>query len=126
MKPSLKQHKVNITIWLYLNGIPLDVLTSPECWDIHEKHYNNYAFLIRITSNNNVAHDYQQFFIACEGKLMCGIQQHLGEAFLRVMYDIVTLNGGENYLEASVSFMVDFDLYRLFVAFIPNNVSHSR
>ena len=41
------------------------------------------------------------------------------------MHDIVTLNDSNNYLGASVSFMVDFDLYRLAVALIPNNVSHS-
>ena len=28
MKPSLKQHKVDITRWLYLNGIPFNVSTS--------------------------------------------------------------------------------------------------
>ena len=41
------------------------------------------------------------------------------------MHDMVTLNDGKNYLGASVSFMVDFYLYRLAVALIPNNVSHS-
>ena len=41
------------------------------------------------------------------------------------MHDMVTLNDGKNYLGASVSLMVDFDLYRLDVALIPNNVSHS-
>ena len=35
------------------------------------------------------------------------------------------LNDGDNYLGASVSFMVDFDLYRLTVSLIPNNTSHS-
>ena len=28
MKPSLKQHKLDITRWLYLNGIPFNVSTS--------------------------------------------------------------------------------------------------
>ena len=28
MKPSLNQHKVDITRWLYLNGIPFNVSTS--------------------------------------------------------------------------------------------------
>ena len=41
------------------------------------------------------------------------------------MHDMVTLNDRKNYLGASMSFMVDFDLYILAVAFIPNNVSHS-
>ena len=35
------------------------------------------------------------------------------------------LNNPNNYLGASVSFMVDFDLYILAAAFITNNVSHS-
>ena len=39
MEPLLKQHKVEITIWLYLNGIPLNVSTSTEFQDIHNKHY---------------------------------------------------------------------------------------
>ena len=38
------------------------------------------------------------------------------------MHDMVTLNDGKNDLGGSVSFMVDFDLYRLAVASIPNNV----
>ena len=41
------------------------------------------------------------------------------------MHAMVTLNDRNNYLGASVSFMVDFDLYILAVAFIPNNFSHS-
>ena len=41
------------------------------------------------------------------------------------MHDMVTLNGGNNSLGESVSFVVDFDLHRLDVAFIPNNVCHS-
>ena len=36
MKPSLNKHKVDITIWLYLNGIPFNVSTSPEFRDIHK------------------------------------------------------------------------------------------
>ena len=40
------------------------------------------------------------------------------------MHDMVKLNNRKNYLGASVSFMVDFELYRLAVALIPNNVSH--
>ena len=56
---------------------------------------------------------------------MRGIQQHHGEPFLHIMHDMVTLNDRNNYFGASVSFMVDFDLYRLAVALIPNNVSHS-
>ena len=56
---------------------------------------------------------------------MCGIQQHHGEPFIHVMHDMVTLNDEKNYLGASVSFMVDFDLYRLDVTLIPNNVIHS-
>ena len=53
------------------------------------------------------------------------IQQHHGEQFLHVIHDTVTLNYRNNYLGESVSFVVDFDLYRLAVEFIPNNVSHS-
>ena len=64
MKPSTNQHKVNITRWLYLNGIPFNVSTSPGFRAIHKKHYNNYTFLSRITSNDNVAHDYRCFVIA--------------------------------------------------------------
>ena len=41
------------------------------------------------------------------------------------MHDMVTFNDRNNYLGASVSFMVDFDLCRLDVALIPNNMSHS-
>ena len=41
------------------------------------------------------------------------------------MHDMVTLNNGKNYLGASVSFMVDFYLYRLAVTLIFNNVIHS-
>ena len=110
MKPLLKQHKVDITRWLYLNGIWFNVSTSPEFWAIHEKHYDNYTVLSRITFNVNVAHDYQRFFIACEEKLKRGIQQHHGEPFFHVMNYMVTLNDGNNLLGESVSFMVDFDL----------------
>ena len=56
---------------------------------------------------------------------MRGIQQHHGEPFLRVMFDMVMLSDGNNYLGDSVSFMVDFDLYILTAVFITNNVSHS-
>ena len=56
---------------------------------------------------------------------MRGIQQHHGEPFIHVMHDMVTLNDGGNYLGEYVSFMVDFDLYRLAVALIFNNVIHS-
>ena len=38
MKPSLKQHKVDINRWLYLNGIPFNVSTSSELRDIHENY----------------------------------------------------------------------------------------
>ena len=41
------------------------------------------------------------------------------------MHVIVTLNDRKNYLVASVSFMVNFDLYRLAKTLIPNNASHS-
>ena len=41
MKPLLKKHTVDITRWLHLNGIPFNVLTSPEFQDIHENHYDN-------------------------------------------------------------------------------------
>ena len=68
MKLPLKQHKVDITRWLYLNGIPFNVLASPEFRVIHEKHYKNYTVLSWITLNDNVSHDYQRFFIACAEK----------------------------------------------------------
>ena len=125
MKPYLKKHKVEITMWLYLNGIPFNIPTSSEFRDIHEKYYDNYTFLSRITFNKNVDHEYQRFVIACAEKLTQGIHQHHGEPFLRVMHDMVTLNDRENYLGASVSFVVDFDLCILVVALILNNVSHS-
>ena len=125
MKPSLKQHKMYITRWLYLNGILFNVSTSSEFWGIHKKHYDNYTVLSYITFNDNVAHDYRRFFIACAKTLMRGIQQHHGEPFLHVMHYMVTFNDGKNYLGASVSFVVDFDVYRLAVALIPNNVIHS-
>ena len=67
-------------------------------------------YLNGITFNVNVAHEYQRFVIACAEILMHGIHQHHGEPFLHVMHDMVTLNYGKNYLGASVSFMVDFDL----------------
>ena len=41
------------------------------------------------------------------------------------MNDMVMLNEWKNYLGASVSFIVDFYLYTLAVALIPNDVSHS-
>ena len=125
MKPSLKQHKVDINRLMYLNGIPFNVSTSFEVWAIHDKHYDNYTILSRIKFNKNVAHDYWRFVIACVEKLTRGIQQNHGEPFVHVMHDMVTLNDGNNYLGVSVSLMVDFDLYRLAVALIPNNVSHS-
>ena len=87
--------------------------------------YDNYTFLSQNTFNDNVTHDYQRLVIYCAGKLTRGIQQHHGEKFLHVMHDMVTLNDVNNYLGASVSFMVDFDLYILDVAFITNCVSHS-
>ena len=125
MKKLLKQHKVDITRWLCLNGIPFNVSTSSEFWDIHEKHYDNYTVLSQITFNDNVAHYYWRFVISCAGKIMRGIQQHHGEPFLHVMHEMVTLEDGNNYLGASMSLIVDFDLYRLAVALIPNNVNHS-
>ena len=125
MKPSLKQHKVDIARWLYLNGIPFNVSTSSEFRAIHKKYYENYTILSRITFNKNVAHDYRRFVIAFAEKLTRGIHQHHGEPFLHVMHDMVTLHDRENYLGASVSFMVDFDLYILAVALIPNNLRHS-
>ena len=100
---------MDITRWLYLNGIPFNVPTSPEFWAIHEKHYKNYTVLSRITINGNVTHDYRHFVIDCAEKLMLGIQQHHAEPFLHFMHDMVTLNDGNNYLGASVSFMVYFD-----------------
>ena len=125
MKPPLKQHKVGITRWLYLNRIPFNVSTSSEFRSINKNHHDNYTVLSRITFIDNVTHDYLCFFIACAEKLKRRIQQHHGEPFLHVMHAMVTLNDRNNYLGASVSFMVDFDLYILAVAFIPNNVSHS-
>ena len=125
MKPLSKKHKVDITIWLYLNGIKFNVSTSPVFRSIHGKNYENYTVLSQITFNDKVAYDYRRFVIACAEKLTCGIQQHHGEPFLRVMHDIVTLNNRNNKFGVSVSFMMDFELYRLTVALIPNNVSHS-
>ena len=52
IKPSLNQHKVDINRWLYLNGIPFNVLTSSEFWAIHKRHYDNYTVLSQITSND--------------------------------------------------------------------------
>ena len=69
MKPSLSQHKVDITRWLYMDGIPFNVLTSPEFRSIHEKHYDNYTVLSRITFSYNVSHYYQCFVIACAEKI---------------------------------------------------------
>ena len=40
------------------------------------------------------------------------------------MHDMLTLNDGKNYLGESVSFIVDFELYRLAATLIPNNVIH--
>ena len=71
-KQSLKQHKVDITRWLYLNGIPFNVLTSPKFRAIHKKHYDNYTVLSWIAFNVNVAHDYQRFVIYCAEKLTRG------------------------------------------------------
>ena len=39
-KPPLKQHKVDINRWLYLNGIPFNVLTSSQFWAIHKKQWS--------------------------------------------------------------------------------------
>ena len=125
MKPLLNQHKVDITRLMYLSGIPINVSTSSEFWAIHKKHYDNYSVLSRITFTNNVAHEYWRFVIACVEKLVCWIQQNHGEPFIHIIHDMVTLDDGNNYLGVSVSLMVDFDLYRLSVALIPNNVSHS-
>ena len=105
MKPQLYQHKVAITRWLYLNGIPFNVTTSPEFWAIYEKHYDNYTVLSLITFNNNVYHDYQCFVIECVDKLTHGIQQHHDEPFLHVMHNMVTLNDRNNYFGAPVSLM---------------------
>ena len=68
MKPLLKKHKVDITRWLYLNGILFNVSNSPEFRAIYEKYYSNYTALSRITFNDNVAHDYWRFDIACAEK----------------------------------------------------------
>ena len=125
MKPSLKQHKVDIARWLYLNGITFNVSNSTTYRAIHKKHYDKYTVIGPIKFNNNIAHGYQWFIIACAEKLMRRIQQQHGETFIHVIHDTVMLNDGDNYLGASVSFMVDFDLYRLAVTLIPNNVSHS-
>ena len=97
-KLLLKQHKVDITRWLYLNGIPFNLLTSPEFRAIHEKHYDNYTDLSWITFNDNIAHCYRRFVIACAEKLTRGIQQHHSEPFIHVMPDMVTLNDGNNDL----------------------------
>ena len=102
MKPSLKQHKVDITRWLYLNEIRFNISTSPEFRAINENHYDNYTFLSRIIFNGNVAHDYRRLVISCAEKLTRGIQQHHGEPFIHVMHDMVTLNDCNNYLGASV------------------------
>ena len=40
------------------------------------------------------------------------------------MHDMVALINGENYLGASVSLMVDFELYILAIVLIPNDKSH--
>ena len=110
MKLLLKQHKVDITRCLCLNGIPFNVSTYPEFCAIHEKHDDNCTFFSRITFNDNVAHDYRRFVIDCVEKLTRRIQQHHGEPFIHVMHDMVNLNYGKNYLGASVPFMVDFEL----------------
>ena len=65
MKPSIKQHKVDITRLLYLNGVPFNVSTYPEFLSIHEKHYENYTDLSQITFNKKSTHDYRHLFIAC-------------------------------------------------------------
>ena len=96
MKPSVKQHKFDITRWLYLNRIPFNVSTSSEFRATHEKYYDNCTVLSWITFNEDVAHDYRRFVIACAEKLMVGIHQHCGEPFLIVMHDMVTLNKGHN------------------------------
>ena len=99
---------MDITRWLYLNGIPFNVSTSSEFWAIQKKYYEKYTVLSRITFHDNVAHDYRRFVISCAETLMCGIHKHQGEPFLHVMYDMVKLNNGKNYFGASVSFIVDF------------------
>ena len=96
MKPSLKQLKLDITRWLYLNGIPFNVSTSSELWAIYKNYYDNYTVLIRVTFNDNVAHDYRRFVIACVEKSTRGIHQHHGEPFIHVMHDMVTLNDRNN------------------------------
>ena len=67
---------MNIARWLYLNGIPFNVLTFTEFRDIYKKHYDNYTDLSQITFNDNVARDYRLFSIACALKLTRGIQKH--------------------------------------------------
>ena len=109
MKQFLNKHKVNITRWLYLNGILWNVSTSPELQDIQEKHYNNYNELSRDTFNDNVAQGYWHFVISCAEKLMREIQQHHGVTFIHVMHGMVKLNYWKIPLGVSVSFMVDFD-----------------
>ena len=99
MKPLSKQHEVDITRWLYLNGIPFNVLPFPGFWAIHEKHCDNYTVPSGITFNDNVTLDYRCFVIACTEKLTSGIEKHHGEPFIHVMHDMVTL---KNYLGASV------------------------
>ena len=116
---------MGITRWLYLNGIQFNASTSSEFLAIHEKYYDNYTFLSQIAFNDNVAHDYQRFIISCAEKITRGIHQHHAEIFLHVMHDMVALNDGNNYLGVSVSFMVDFELYRLSVTLIPNNANNS-
>ena len=61
MKLLLNQHKLEISRWLYLNGIPFYVSTYTAFWAIHDNHYNNYTALSWYAFNNNVAHDYQLF-----------------------------------------------------------------
>ena len=58
IKPSLKQHKVDITRWFYLDGIPFNISTSHAFWAIHKKHYDNYTALSRDKFNNKFAHYY--------------------------------------------------------------------
>ena len=70
---------MDITRCLYLNVIPFNDLTYSEFQAIHEKCYDNYTVLSRITFNDNVAHEYQRFFLACAEKLMRRIHQHHGE-----------------------------------------------
>ena len=85
---------MDITRWLYLNGIPFNASTSSEFLAIHENYYDNYTVLSRITFNENVAHDYRRFVIACTETLTRGIHQHHGENVLHVMHNMVTLNDG--------------------------------